>query len=143
MKVLALTEDGRLTYCTCSPEQRGKGRCNHISHQEERESPEEFVARINQISNEIQKDNVQNKKEEEKKNILKLPFNQKMEMVKNNENLEILCLDKEISIRSEIAKQGYFLDKFVNDEYWAIEKLLLKKAMVLKSLLTMKIIMLE
>jgi len=44
-KVLAQTIDGRITYCTCEPEQRGKGRCNHVLHQEEGESAQAFVER--------------------------------------------------------------------------------------------------
>lgn len=32
-KVLALTKDGKLTYCTASEENRGKGHCNHLNHQ--------------------------------------------------------------------------------------------------------------
>ncbi|NLZ80352.1 MAG: hypothetical protein GX913_00885, partial [Clostridiales bacterium] len=43
MKVLALTEDGRMTYCTAPEDQRGKGRCNHIMHQKEGQSVVEFV----------------------------------------------------------------------------------------------------
>lgn len=46
-KVMALNENGNLTYCTVAPEERGKGRCNHISHQNDNESIEDFVSRIN------------------------------------------------------------------------------------------------
>ena len=48
-KVLALNTSGNLTYCTCPPELRGKGRCNHIAHQENNETAEEFVRRIESI----------------------------------------------------------------------------------------------
>lgn len=44
-KVLALTTDGRVTYCTCDPSQRGKGRCNHVAHQMPGESAEDFMNR--------------------------------------------------------------------------------------------------
>ncbi len=44
-KVLALNKDGRMTYCTCSPEERGKGRCNHVVHQKDGESMEDFTKR--------------------------------------------------------------------------------------------------
>jgi len=48
-KVLALTKDGNLTYCTVPPEMRGKvGRCNHVAHQGQDQSVEEFVASINE-----------------------------------------------------------------------------------------------
>lgn len=44
-KVLALTIDGKLTYCTAPPDKRGIGRCNHIAHKEEGQSDEEFIRR--------------------------------------------------------------------------------------------------
>lgn len=44
-KVLAMTVDGRLTYCTASPENIGKGRCNHIGHKIKYETNENFVKR--------------------------------------------------------------------------------------------------
>ncbi|MGM0197352.1 hypothetical protein [Enterococcus sp. AZ180] len=47
MKVLALTADGEMTYCSAAPEMRGKGRCNHVDHQKEGEPVEDFINRIN------------------------------------------------------------------------------------------------
>ena len=49
MKVLALTTDGRITYCTASEEDRGKGRCNHIMHQEKNEDNNTFIERANLV----------------------------------------------------------------------------------------------
>ena len=46
-KVLAINVNGDITYCTVPPEMRGKGRCNHIAHQNEGESVEDFIERIN------------------------------------------------------------------------------------------------
>lgn len=46
MAVLALTDDGRLTYCTCPPEKRGQGRCNHVAHQEKGQSVADFIASV-------------------------------------------------------------------------------------------------
>lgn len=51
-KVLALTKDGMLTYCIASEENRGKGRCNHVAHQEKNESVDQFILRI-QEQNEL------------------------------------------------------------------------------------------
>lgn len=51
MRRLALTVDGKLTYCTATPENVGKGKCNHVSHQNLVESAEDFLTRIK--SNEI------------------------------------------------------------------------------------------
>ena len=46
-RVLALTKDGRMTYCTVSPDMRGKGRCNHVMHQNDGETQAEFIDRMN------------------------------------------------------------------------------------------------
>ena len=46
MKVLAMNIHGDMTYCTCPPELRGTGRCNHVAHQMEDESPAEFLERV-------------------------------------------------------------------------------------------------
>lgn len=44
-KVLALTVDGELTYCSAPPERRGKGRCKHVAHACENESLDDFMVR--------------------------------------------------------------------------------------------------
>lgn len=49
MKVLAVNINGVMTYCTAPPELRGIGRCNHVAHQNEGESTEEFVERISNL----------------------------------------------------------------------------------------------
>lgn len=46
-KVMALNDKGQLTYCTVPPEERGKGRCNHVDHQQSGEDINQFVVRIN------------------------------------------------------------------------------------------------
>ncbi|MGM0197286.1 BRCT domain-containing protein [Enterococcus sp. AZ180] len=46
MKRLALTKDGKMTYCQSSDENVGKGRCNHVDHQKDGESSDSFIARI-------------------------------------------------------------------------------------------------
>lgn len=53
-KVLALGKDGKLSYCSSPPEQRGKGRCPHIAHQEAGETNEHFLERIQDIQSKIQ-----------------------------------------------------------------------------------------
>lgn len=50
-KRLAVTKDGRLTYCTATEENIGKGRCNHVTHQKQGESQEDFLNRNNILSN--------------------------------------------------------------------------------------------
>ena len=50
-KVLALNTNGDITFCTCPPELRGTGRCNHIEHQMPGESATDFITRIeNRVS---------------------------------------------------------------------------------------------
>ena len=46
-KMLALNDQGMMTYCTVDPELRGTGKCNHIAHQGVDESAAEFVERVN------------------------------------------------------------------------------------------------
>lgn len=46
---LALTVDGKITICTASEENIGKGRCNHIAHQKPDQTPDEFVASIENL----------------------------------------------------------------------------------------------
>lgn len=50
-KRLALTKDGKLTYCTAPDELVGKGRCNHIAHQSADENKTDFLNRISKIVN--------------------------------------------------------------------------------------------
>ena len=45
-RVLALTEDGRITYCSAPEDKRGKGRCNHIAHQSPGQSTADFISSI-------------------------------------------------------------------------------------------------
>lgn len=53
-KMLALNTEGRITYCTVDPEMRGRGRCNHIEHQNEGETASEFIERISIKQKEIE-----------------------------------------------------------------------------------------
>lgn len=45
-KRLAMTTDGKLTYCSAAEENVGKGRCNHVGHARNGESPEYFSKRM-------------------------------------------------------------------------------------------------
>lgn len=64
--VLALNVNGDITYCVSPPELRGTGRCNHVTHQTEEETPEEFINRINfEQDNEIDKSKNVGKQAEE------------------------------------------------------------------------------
>lgn len=48
-KVLAVDESGGLSYCTAAPEDRGRGRCNHVNHQEEGQTTAEFVDMVEKM----------------------------------------------------------------------------------------------
>lgn len=55
-KVLALNTDGQLTYCTAPEELRGRGRCNHVEHQGDNQTMEQFLEQVEsrmQVSGEI------------------------------------------------------------------------------------------
>ncbi len=58
-KVLAINTSGDLTYCTVPPELRGRGRCNHIAHQNPDETVDQFIERVNEskqaITDEVEK----------------------------------------------------------------------------------------
>lgn len=41
-----MTTDGKLTYCSAAEENVGKGRCNHVGHARNGESPEYFSKRM-------------------------------------------------------------------------------------------------
>lgn len=51
---LALTKDGRMTWCTAPEDKIGIGRCNHISHQYNGESPESFGIRAESYLNALE-----------------------------------------------------------------------------------------
>lgn len=85
MKVLAATVDGRITYCTCSPEQRGKGRCNHVLHQEDGESESSFIERANLRSDEIESSLIPSSSE-----IIENPISQE-DILKMRQQIYELC----------------------------------------------------
>ena len=41
--ILAMTVDGRLTYCRADPDKRGMGKCNHIAHIKEGQEISDFI----------------------------------------------------------------------------------------------------
>ena len=81
-RVLAVNTDGNITYCTCPPELRGTGRCNHIAHQNNGETPEKFIKRIENISVEKQEEN---KEKEDEKDSKELNPNERVDLRKHRE----------------------------------------------------------
>lgn len=88
------------------PENRGKGRCNHVGHQNSGESEEEFVKRVIDSSEQI---------DSQKEYILNLTYSEKLGMINNNENIYVLIDDGDWYVRKAVARQGYGLEKLVND----------------------------
>lgn len=52
----------------------------------------------------------------EKDRLLSLTYNDKLEFIFNNEHLDIFVNDIDSSIRREVAKQGYGLEKLISDK---------------------------
>lgn len=48
-KRLALTNDGKLTYCVAPEDKIGQGNCNHVVHQRKGERKKDFIKRVNKI----------------------------------------------------------------------------------------------
>jgi hypothetical protein len=59
MRRLALNKNGELTWCIASPDNFGKGRCNHVDHQMDGESRTEFVNRIAAKKNPLEADRIE------------------------------------------------------------------------------------
>lgn len=112
-KVLALNTDGQLTYCTAPEELRGKGRCNHIFHQNNGESKEDFLKRV---SNMVDTNNDAIKKEIIDKYINDEDDEVRAALAKAGYGLDKLVDDSDFMVRMAVAEQGYGLDKFVNDD---------------------------
>jgi hypothetical protein len=81
MKVLALNKNGSLTYCTVPPEDRGKGRCDHVLHRELGQSTDDFIKQVEEYKlkeNMIDKEsneNIEEQKVPKKKEISQKEIN--------------------------------------------------------------------
>jgi len=122
MKVLALTEDGRMTYCVSPEDQRGKGRCNHVAHQKEGQSVADFIEEIkgsqDRVLNNINKKDL----EAVKKNgwFLEYVKNQTpelcMEAVKQNGLALKFARDETPELCMEAVKQNGLALKYVENQ---------------------------
>lgn len=70
-KVLALTKDGKMSYCSAPPEKRGYGRCNHITHMLSTETPEDFKTRLEYLD-------LENYKEEKRDLVIEYWYDEKI-----------------------------------------------------------------
>ena len=112
-KRLALTKDGKLTYCTSSEENIGKGRCNHVDHQKNDESQEDFCKRITDMKNDEKK--IHNLKDEDRIKLIKSKDI-------NDQYLDILVHDEDLDVRPSVADYGRDkdLDVLLNDKDWHV-----------------------
>ena len=134
-KRLAMTVDGRLTYCSADEHNIGKGRCNHVSHAKNGESQEKFLERTTKVVSILKKKEYDADEwefginigedieylEEQYKN-----FDPDMYVSSDNvfarqiaaENgyaLDRLAHDKEDIVRMAVIKKGYCSEEFLKD----------------------------
>ena len=119
MRVLALTEDGRLTYCVSPEDQRGKGRCNHVAHQKEGQSVADFIGEIKDNSlNDSNKKDLEAIRQDGQ--ALKFVQNQTpeicMEAVKQNGMVLQYVQNQTPEICIEAVKQNGWALKYVQDQ---------------------------
>lgn len=117
-RILALNNRGLLTYCTAPEELRGKGRCNHIAHQNPGESQEDTINRFDEIIKNIKIDDVKNGfiplegttvetsqykiSEEEKANLVKIENKMQLE-----ENIEGAYIHLDFPIWNDMDKNSF------------------------------------
>ena len=74
----------------------------------------------------------------EKDKILNLDNSEKLEMIKNHQNLDVLIDDEDWRIRMAVAEQGYGLDKLINDKDSGIRAVVAKQGYGLDQLINDK-----
>lgn len=100
---LAMNSEGQMTYCTASEENIGKGRCNHIVHQNPEESPEDFCERANKT---LELERLANS----------TWYAHRVNAAEAGYALDKLVNDESWYVRYAVASQGCGLDKLINDE---------------------------
>ena len=109
-KRLAMTKDGVLTYCTATDENIGKGRCNHVSHQKNGQSIEDYIKSV--------------QKDIEANSFKKLSLKEVKFMYENGQNIdELKKINKKTVVDylvsqgetdfPELAKNGNFEVKYI------------------------------
>ena len=104
MKRLAMTIDGRLTYCSASDTNIGKGRCNHLNHAKDGESQIDFLNRSARIMNILESSSLSHE-----------DFKYLNDEIHNIPE-KLIVESKNPSIRLLAAKNSIGLSKLVNDE---------------------------
>lgn len=134
-KRLAMTVDGRLTYCSADEHNIGKGRCNHVSHAKNGESQEKFLERTTKVVSILKKKEYDAEEWEFGINIgedieyLEEQYkNFDPDMYVSSDNvfarqiaaehgyaLDRLALDKDEIVRMAVIEKGYCTENFLND----------------------------
>lgn len=142
-KVIALNNNCKLTYCSALPENRGKGRCNHVAHQNPGETALSFSKRATEIISNIKKEKIKksfidqdgrNIKEYQGEIVLSDEGKDKrirgaiIDFIESEDSeirkaaaemrygLNRLAYDPDPEVRAIVAKWGYNLNELVNDE---------------------------
>ena len=55
-KILALTKDGKLAFCSAKPDGRCKGRCDHTDHQKFYQTAQDFITQLGMNGIKLEKD---------------------------------------------------------------------------------------
>ena len=91
-KRLAMTKDGVLTYCSASDENIGKGRCNHVSHQKNGQSIEDYIKSV--------------QKDIESNSFKKLSLKEVKSMYENGQNIDELKKINKKTVVDYLVSQG-------------------------------------
>lgn len=108
-KRLAMTTDGKLTFCSATEENIGKGRCNHVSHAKDGENQVDFLKRNEEIIKITEKDGKYKISDERLEDIAFLREQYE------NYNPELYAKSKNPYARQIAAEHGYALDKLAKD----------------------------
>ena len=98
---LALNTDGKLTFCTASEENIGKGRCNHLLHQSPGETTENFIDRVNKVYEVLQFE----------KNLKELPEGQTL-----RPSIELMNDNREMFENQGIQSKWYYDGVFYKED---------------------------
>lgn len=113
-KILALKNDGTMSYCSAPPEKRGMGRCNHIDHQRYNETNFEFLKRVDKNNQMVQQLSIYKKFQKLQQKSIQLEENNKTVQSFNKMfSLDDLTLD-DIKIYEDQTdlKVNYILEQY-------------------------------
>ena len=124
-KRLAMTVDGRLTYCSADEHNIGKGRCNHVSHAKNGESQERFLERTTKVVSIL-------KKKEYDADEWEFGINigediEYLEEQYKNFDPDMYVSSDNVFARQIAAENGYALDRLAHDKDDIVKMAVIKK----------------